>query len=168
MRPIVITCRRFRGESAKVTTFLYPAARPEDSRLGPSILKSRSLWLLSGFSVRTLTARATGGSVTTTSATTTMAGVAMVMPPVNGLVCPSDWDKRQTPFVSSSLECTYEGRMKAQRRGQDSLNACLLLDPVCSNRLPCNALRRCIICHHLTGSTHVGKRWRYKNATNRL
>ena len=35
-------------------------------------------------------------------------------------VCPSNWDKRQTPFVSPLLEVTYEGRLEAQRRGQDS------------------------------------------------
>lgn len=35
-------------------------------------------------------------------------------------VCPSDWDKRKTPFVNPSLEGTYEGRPKAKRRGQDS------------------------------------------------
>lgn len=35
-------------------------------------------------------------------------------------ICPSNWDKRKTPFASSSVEGTYEGRPKAKRRGQHS------------------------------------------------
>ncbi len=35
-------------------------------------------------------------------------------------VCPSDWDKRKTLFVSPFTEVTYEERFQAKRRGQDS------------------------------------------------
>ncbi len=34
-------------------------------------------------------------------------------------VCPSDWDKRKTPFVSGCLQATYERRLGTQRRGRD-------------------------------------------------
>jgi len=38
-------------------------------------------------------------------------------------VCPSDWDKRKTPFASPCLQATCEGRQKTKRRGQDA-NTC--------------------------------------------
>ena len=31
---------------------------------------------------------------------------------LTGRVCPSDWDKRKTPFASPCLQATYEGRRK--------------------------------------------------------
>ena len=40
-------------------------------------------------------------------------------------VCRSDWDKRETPFVSTLLIVTYEWRFQAPRRGQESLDGCL-------------------------------------------
>ena len=33
-------------------------------------------------------------------------------------VCPSDWDKRKTPFASPCSQATCEGRRKSKRRGQ--------------------------------------------------
>jgi hypothetical protein len=41
-------------------------------------------------------------------------------------VCPSDWDKHKTLFVSPFVKATYEKRFKIERRGQDSLDVCLL------------------------------------------
>jgi hypothetical protein len=35
-------------------------------------------------------------------------------------VCPSDWDKCKTPFVTSSRKGSYEGRQKTERRGQET------------------------------------------------
>ena len=35
-------------------------------------------------------------------------------------VCPSDWDKRKTPFVSAYAKATYERRFQIKRRGGDS------------------------------------------------
>lgn len=35
-------------------------------------------------------------------------------------VCPSDWDKRETPFVSTFVKDTYERRFQNKRRGRDS------------------------------------------------
>ena len=56
------------------------------------------------------------------SVTSQATGAVETMAPgrTAGRACPSDWDKRKTPFASSSGEDTYEGRLKAQRRGQDS------------------------------------------------
>jgi len=36
-------------------------------------------------------------------------------------VCPSDWDKRKTPFVSAYAKATYERRFLIKRRGGDCL-----------------------------------------------
>jgi hypothetical protein len=44
-----------------------------------------------------------------------------------GRVCPSDWDKRKTLFVSPFTEVTYKERFQDKRRGQESLDGCLLL-----------------------------------------
>ena len=35
-------------------------------------------------------------------------------------ICPSDWDKCKTPFVSAYAKVTYERRFQTKRRGQDS------------------------------------------------
>ena len=78
-----------------------------------------------------------------TAGTLLTAALAAASSPVGAFcpsVCPSDWDKQKTPAVSCSKTTSYVGREKSKRRGQDSLEACLLLVPDRSNTLLCNAL----------------------------
>ena len=53
-----------------------------------------------------------------------------------------------------------------KRRGQDSLEACLLLVPDRSNTLLCNALRHCTSQPNSIRLAYLGKTQRYKNATS--
>ncbi len=56
------------------------------------------------------------------STTSQAAGAVETMAPsrMAGRVCPSDWDKRKTLFVSPFTDVTYEERFQDERRGQDS------------------------------------------------
>ena len=60
------------------------------------------------------------GMASGTNATSNTATTATAVSRQVGRICPSDWDKRETPVVTSSLEGIYDGRLKTQRRGQDS------------------------------------------------
>ena len=77
-----------------------------------------------------------------TNATSNLATKGNKNPPIGlgfGVVCPSDclsdWDKRKTPVTKSCSATTCDGRQSSERRGQDSLKACLLLFAVWSKRL---------------------------------
>jgi hypothetical protein len=65
---------------------------------------------------------------------------------VFGIVCPSvclsHWDKRMTPVTNRCTATTCDGRVVNQRRGQDSVKACLLLFTVCSNAIQYHDFRR--------------------------
>ena len=52
--------------------------------------------------------------------------VAVKQDTIGAGICPSDWDKYKTLFVNPYIQGTYERRFKVQRRGQDSLEPCLL------------------------------------------
>jgi hypothetical protein len=66
--------------------------------------------------------RASQGNPTITA--TAVAILAMVAAGARiGGICPSDWDKRETPVVSAFLTGTYQWRFQAQRRGQDANNS---------------------------------------------
>jgi len=80
-------------------------------------------------------------------------------------ICLSDWDKRKTSAVSCYAKATYDGRNCSKRRGQDSLESCLLPIPDRSNTLLNNALRRYTSQPHSIRLAYLGKAWRYKNAT---
>ena len=67
--------------------------------------------------------KTSGNSPTITAAVVAIVAMAIAAAKIGGIcpsVCPSDWDKRETPVVSALLEATYGWRFQAERRGQDS------------------------------------------------
>jgi hypothetical protein len=80
----------------------------------------------------------------------------------------TQWTVSIKKALHNSLHCNTLGRASfIERRGQDSLKACLLLFAVCSNAIQCHDFRRCTCSPHSMRLLCVCNRRRYKNNTNK-